>query len=66
MRFLSFVLVLVLLIGAGGAAFAGHDGPGNEAGSDKSEHPGHDAPKGSASPSPATTPAAAPSPSPAR
>ena len=63
MRFLTICLVLVASLTATGIVLADHDGPGTEAGSGKSEHPGKEVP---ASPSPSTTPPASPSPSPAR
>jgi hypothetical protein len=70
MKFLSLILALTLLAAGAGALLADddHGGPGNEAGSGSSEHPGHkvEGPKDSpsAAPSVATTAPASPSPSP--
>ena len=54
MRILSLVLILFAGLLTGALLADGHDGPGNEAGSGGSEHPGTEAPSQSASPS--TTP----------
>lgn len=70
MKLLSLILALTLLATGAGALIADddHGGPGNEAGSGSSEHPGHkvEGPKDnpSVAPSPSTTPPASPSPSP--
>lgn len=70
MKLLSLILALTLLAAGAGVLIADddHGGPGNEAGSGSSEHPGKsvEGPKGnpSASPTPSTTPPASPSPSP--
>lgn len=69
MRFLSIVLLSLVLLAGAGAVCADHDGPGAEAGSG-SEHPGKEADGGKGDqqpdghgPTANNTPTASPSPS---
>lgn len=71
MKFLSLILAFTLIVAGAGALLADddHGGPGNEAGSGSSEHPGAAAegPKDtppSAGATPQTTSSASPAPSP--